>query len=246
MIVEQLPKKSEKSLTAFVLSIRTLLGPDLKSIILYGSAARGEFDPKRSDLNLLVVLNEVEYRQLSILAPFIKKWSRQRIATPLVISPQYIATALDVYPLEFLDMQAAHRVLFGDDVLAEIHPPIQSVRRQCEQEARGKLLHLREIVMETALKPRHLKQAMTLSVPSFIRIGRHILRLMDHPHIHHSQEVIEELRKIAELPLEGLEAAWRIRTGDLKPAREEIARLFETYLNDTAAITRYVDTMKVG
>ena len=246
MIVEQLPEKYEKSLTAFVLSIRTLLGSDLKSIILYGSAARGEFDPKRSDLNLLVVLNEVEYRQLSILAPFIKKWSRQRIATPLVISPQYITTALDVYPLEFLDIQAARRVLFGDDVLAEIHPPVQSVRHQCEQEARGKLLHLREIAMETGLKPRHLKQAMTLSVPSFIRIGRHILRLMDHPYIYHSPEVIEELRKTTDLPLEGLEAAWRIKIGERSPSREEIPPLFETYLNDTAAITRYVDTMKVG
>ena len=143
-------------------------------------------------------------------------------------------------------MQSARQVLFGDDVLVDIHPPVQSIRRQCEQEARGKLLHLREILMETALKPRHLKQAMILSVPSFIRIGRHVLRLMDHPHIVHTQEVIEELRKATELQLKGLETAWRIRTGAEKPTRGEIARLFETYLNDTMAITHFVDTMEVS
>jgi predicted nucleotidyltransferase len=245
MIVERLPEKFEKRLAAFVTTARDLLGSDLKSITLYGSAARGEFDTKRSDLNILLVLNEVQYRHLATLAPYIRKWSRQRIATPLVVNPQYITSALDVYPLEFLDMQSARRVLFGDDVLAEIDPPDQSVRRQCEQEARGKLLHLREIAMETALKPRHLKQAIIISVPSFIKIGRHVLRLQEHRPIVHSQDVITELRKVSELSLDGLEAAWRIKTGEQSPSRHELPSLFETYLNDVMAITRYVDTMKV-
>jgi len=246
MIVEHLPPKFEKSLNEFVLTIRSRLGDDLKSIILYGSAARGEFDTKRSDLNLLVVLNQVEFKQLATLAPLTKKWSRQRIATPLVVSPQYISSALDVFPLEFLEMQASRRVLFGDDVLVEINPPIQAVRRQCEQEARGKLLHLREIVMETALKPKHLQQAMVLSVPSFIRIGRHVLRLLEQPPKMHAKEVLAELRKATQLPLEGLEIAWNIKTGERTPSRSDITSFFETYLNDVAAITTFVDNLKVA
>ena len=245
MIVDHLPPKFEKRLSDFVLTLRNLLGADLKSIILYGSAARGEFDTRRSDLNLLVVLDRVDFHHLSVLAPHTRKWSRKRIATPLVLSPQYIATALDAYPLEFLEMQSARRVLFGEDVLADINPPLQAVRRQCEQEARGKLLHLREILLETALKPRHLKQAMILSVPSFIRIGRHILRLQGQAPKVHANEVIAELRNSTQLPLQGLEAAWNLKTGVRKPSRREIASLFETYLNDTAAITNFVDTLKV-
>jgi predicted nucleotidyltransferase len=246
MIVEHLPPKLEKNLNEFVLTVRNLLGEDLKSIILYGSAARGEFDTKRSDLNLLVVFDQVEFRHLATLAPLTKKWNRQRIATPLVVSPQYIASALDVYPLEFLDMQSARRVLFGDDVLADINPPVQAIRRQCEQEARGKLLHLREIVMETALKPKHLQQAMILSVPSFIRIGRHVLRLLEQPPKMHAKEVIDELRKATQLPLEGLEIAWNIKTGERTPSRSDITSFFETYLNDVFAITTFVDNLKVA
>ncbi|MFQ5850676.1 MAG: nucleotidyltransferase domain-containing protein [Candidatus Binatia bacterium] len=245
MIVEYLPPKFEKRLSDFVLTIRTLLGTNLKGVILYGSAARGEFDPRRSDLNLLVVLNEVDFRHLALLAPHTRKWYRKRISTPLVLSPHYISTAVDVYPLEFLEMQFARKVLFGEDVLAQINPPLQAIRRQCEQEARGKLLHLREILLETALKPRHLKQAMILSVPSFIRIGRHILRLQGQAPKVHAKEVIEALRDSTQVPLQGLEAAWSIKTGEHKPSRGEIANLFETYLNDTVTITNYVDTLKV-
>ena len=246
MIVEHLPPKLEKHLNEFVLTVRNLLGDDLKSIILYGSAARGEFDTKRSDLNLLVVFDQVGFHHLATLAPLTKKWHRQRIATPLVVSPQYISSALDVYPLEFLDMQSSRRVLFGDDVLAEINPPVQAIRRQCEQEARGKLLHLREIVMETALKPKHLQQAMILSVPSFVRIGRHVLRLLEQPPKMHAKEVIDELRKATQLPLEGLEIAWNIKTGKRTLSRSDIISFFETYLNDVFAITTFVDNLKVA
>ena len=41
MIVEKLPEKFEKSLSDFVLTVCDVLGPDLKSVTLYGSAARG-------------------------------------------------------------------------------------------------------------------------------------------------------------------------------------------------------------
>lgn len=242
---ERLPEKFEKRLSEFVGTIRDLLGDDLKGIILYGSAVRGEFDTRRSDLNLLVVLNQVDYRHLALLAPYIRKWRRQRIATPLVLSPHYISTALDAYPLEFIDMQLDRRVLFGEDVLENVNPPKQAIRRQCEQEARGKLLHLREILLETNLKPRWLRQAMTLSVPSFIRIGRHILRLQGEEPKHHGQEVIEELRRVTNLPLRGLEAAWKTKSRTLKPSRGEMAGLFETYLNDAMALTHYVDELVV-
>lgn len=246
MICEQPPPKYEKRLSEFVQTVQGLLGDDLKSVILYGSAVRGEFDTKRSNLNVLLVLSEVDYRHLSLLAPYTRKWRRHRIATPLVLSPQYISTALDAYPLEFLDMQLDRRVLFGEDFLKDINPPRQAIRRQCEQEARGKLLHLREILLETDLKPRWLRQAMVLSVQSFLRIGRHILLLQGEEPKHHSQEVIEALRRITNLPLRGLEAAWKTKSGMLKPSRGEISGLFEIYLGDAVALTRYVDALVVG
>ncbi|MFQ5684164.1 MAG: hypothetical protein ACE5HC_12925 [Candidatus Binatia bacterium] len=245
MLTDKLPPKFEKRLSEFVRTVRDLQGEDLKSIILYGSAVRGEFDTRRSKLELLLVLNEVDYRQLALLAPYTRKWHRQRIATPLVLSPKYVSTALDAYPLEFLDMQLGRRVLFGEDILKEINPPRQAIRRQCEQDVRGKLLHLREILLETHLKPRWLREAMVLSVPSFLRIGRYILLLKDEQVKPQSQEVIEALRRVSTLPLQGLEAAWKTKSGSLKPARSEIAGLFETYLNDAMALTRYVDELVI-
>lgn len=241
MIVDRLPEEFSGRLSKFVATVRGLLGENLRSVILFGSAARGEFDTRDSDLNLLLVLEAVEYRHLTLLARHTRRWRRQRIATPLVLSSHYITGATDAFPLELLDMKAHHRVLFGEDVLQNIDPPRDVIRRQCEQEARGKLLHLREILMETSLKPRWLRQAMVLSVPSFLRMGRYILCLRGEPLPGRSQEVIDGLRQTTGLPLSGLEAAWHIKSGTLKPARARVAGLFEAYLNDVTALTRHVD-----
>ena len=85
MIVEELPEKLTKRLDEFVRTVRGLLGDELKSITLYGSAARGEFDPKTSDLNVLVVVDPVEYRHLALLAPHVRRWNRWRIDTKSIL-----------------------------------------------------------------------------------------------------------------------------------------------------------------
>ncbi|NIL96533.1 MAG: hypothetical protein GTO62_05165, partial [Planctomycetales bacterium] len=114
------------------------------------------------------------------------------------------------------------RVLFGDDVLAEINPSVEAVRHQCEQQARAKLRNLNEVALKTALKPRYLRQAMVTSVPSFLKIGRHLLGLLEQPERLRAKELIAELRRVTQLPLEGLEMAWDIKTGERIPARKEI------------------------
>jgi hypothetical protein len=85
---------------------------------------------------------------------------------------------------------------------------------------------------------------MILSVPSFMRIGRHVLQYLGKTGKVHAREVIEELRYTTQLSLRGLEAAWTLKTGERKASRAEIAGLFESYLNDTADMTKFVDTMQ--
>ena len=96
-----------------------------------------------------------------------------------------------------------------------------------------------------SLQQKTLKQAMILSVPTFVRIGRHILLLKDEEQKHHAEDVIKELRRLSDLPLQGLEAAWKIKSGALKPSRREMGGFFESYLNDAVALTRYIDSLAV-
>ena len=137
---------------AFVRDMQGGWGPDLVWVILYGSAARDDFVPRRSDYNFLVVVKDVAPDRLRTLGDAAGRWRKDRVAAPVFMRPEMIPTALDSYPLEFLTMKAAYRVLHGEDPLRELSLRPEDVRLQCERELRGKLLHLRAGAIDTQSK----------------------------------------------------------------------------------------------
>jgi predicted nucleotidyltransferase len=111
--MRRLDTKTEQAIEKFAHEIQTLYGDDLVSLVLYGSAAGTDFVPDRSDLNFLVVLKCVTPEALRKAMPLVRAWHRQKIATPLFVDPEFLKNSLDVFPIEFLDMQEQHRVLAG-------------------------------------------------------------------------------------------------------------------------------------
>ena len=107
----------EKQLDEFVRRLKEAAGDNLQNVILYGSAASGEFKSEFSHLNLLCLLRETSFARLSAIAPVAGWWHRQKHPAPLVLTRQELDRSADVFAIELLDMQQHHRVLFGDDVL---------------------------------------------------------------------------------------------------------------------------------
>jgi hypothetical protein len=83
--------------------------PNIHSIHIVGSAVIPDYNEKVSDINSLVLLRDMDLRFLTFLAPLGKKYGRQRIAAPLVMTPEYVQTSLDAFPIEFLDFKLIHR-----------------------------------------------------------------------------------------------------------------------------------------
>src|ERR1022692_3333700 len=137
----------EKQLTEFARRLRQAAGENLESVILYGSAAGGEFHPEFSNVNLLCVLGETSFARLSALAPAVAWWNRHKHPAPLVLTRQELERSADVFAIEWLDMQQRHRVLFGDDPLPGLHIPMNLHRAQVEYELREKLILLRERIL---------------------------------------------------------------------------------------------------
>ena len=98
-----------------------IFGPDLLSIILYGSGARGEYIPKKSDINFLILLTENGIDHLSRAFKTVLKWHKSRVHTRRCFCLQeYIKSSLDVFPIEFLNLQAHYKVVYGEDVLKNL------------------------------------------------------------------------------------------------------------------------------
>src|SRR6266700_2244752 len=122
----------EKLLSEFVEKMRTAAGENLISVILYGSAAEGEFHPEYSDLNLLCVLRDASFASLAKIAEVVEWWRSKKHHPPLVLTPEELRTTADVFSIEFVDMKQRYRVLWGDDVLKSLDIPMHMHRSHLE------------------------------------------------------------------------------------------------------------------
>ena len=165
----------DKLINDFVSRAQQAAGPNLESIILYGSAASDSFDPEFSNINLLCLLKDTGFLALRSLSPAMDWWSRQKQVAPLIMSREELLRSADVFTIEFLDMKRHHRVLLGDDVLQALSIPMELHRVQVEYELREKLLLLRQSVLLAANKKNQLWDLLLGSVASFATLFRHAL-----------------------------------------------------------------------
>lgn len=114
------------------------------SVLLYGSAARGDWDAQRSDVNLLLVVDDASPAALARLRDAVKGWHERGFTPPLLIGRAEWHRATDVFPIELTDMQLSHRVLAGPDPLEGLVVDAEELRAALESALRGKLMRLRQ------------------------------------------------------------------------------------------------------
>ena len=177
MPVAGLDAKREADLRNFADEVKSALGTSLVGVVLYGSAAGDDWIAGSSDLNTAIALERVDVGALDRLAPLVARWRRKGFALPLVVDRDYLERACDTFPMEIEDIRRQHRVVAGSDPFAGLEPDEATLRRECEQEAFGKLLRLRAFYLEHADSKKALEQLMLESIKSFLVLLRHLLRL---------------------------------------------------------------------
>lgn len=114
------------------------------SAVLYGSAARGDYMPGRSDVNLILLIEEASPRVLQRLGGALREWRRTAQEPPLLMTRVEWTRATDVFSIEIADMQTGYKVLRGPDPIRELRVDRADLRRALEREFRGKLVRLRQ------------------------------------------------------------------------------------------------------
>jgi hypothetical protein len=157
--------------------LATALAGNLKCVALYGSAAAGDFVPGVSNYNILIVANRIDVAALNAASPAIKEWSGLGHPTPLFFTTQQLADSTDAFPLELLDIQQSRRILWGDDLLANLKADAAHLRRQVERELTGKLLKLRARYLISKHDHEAVNDLMLHSLSTFLVLFRAALRL---------------------------------------------------------------------
>jgi predicted nucleotidyltransferase len=157
--------------------VQAAFGDELVSVILYGSAVTDEFVPNRSDLNFLIVLTPEGIHRIEKIHPVYAKWRKRRVAPPHCMTKPYIADSLDSFPVEFLNMKAAYRVVLGEDALGGLVIDKKDLRLACEREVKGKLILLRQGLVRTRGRKREIEWLVRESLPAIVSIFRALLTL---------------------------------------------------------------------
>jgi len=223
--------------------LKTLCGDNLQSVLLYGSAAAGDYVEKGSDYNLLIVLNDLHPSVLSQLAKPVAAWERAGNPTPLMFTRKRLAEAADVFPIELLDMRDARKVLFGDDVIQGLEISTANLRLQVERELRSALIQLRRSYLSASSSPRRLAVLLTSSLSGVLVVFRAALRLYESPVPSEKFQSLEKLNAHVSVVVDCFRQINGVKTGVLKRKDVDASRLFEETLKSIEAVVDAVDQL---
>jgi predicted nucleotidyltransferase len=238
----KIPHKPEDIFEPFTDDYRVAFGADLESIILYGSAARGEYVPKISDINFMIMLSPEGMQRLAAAMPLVDRWSKARVATPLFLTQDYIFSSIDVFPIEFLNMKASYRLVWGKDALKNLEFDKRLVRLQAEREIKAKLLHLRERFVETGGSAKKITQLISISLPAFFSIFQAVLFLNDQQPSTKMSELLALASRSSGLNTSLFEMLAAVRNKNRKLKPDEALSLMASYLEEVHRLAMHIDS----
>lgn len=231
----------EQKLSGLVDRAKTAFGEHLVSVILYGSAAAGDYYEQASDLNILCVLSRLTPHELVQSEPVFRWWRQQHNPSPLLLTEEEVQGSSDSFPMEFHDIQEHRRILFGKDVITDLVIDRSFYRAQVEHELRAKLIRLRQKAAEMLSDATRLTKLMTDSVSTFCVLGRHALLLSGAPAKWKKVEIVAALEDSLRMPFPATNQVLALRAAQPQKAAPDAGILFGAYLREMQALVRFVD-----
>jgi predicted nucleotidyltransferase len=241
--VKKHPAAPEEIFQEYVADWQAGFGQELESIILYGSGARGEFVAGKSDINFLVILTPAGMAGLRRAVEITEKWRKLSVAVPLVLTREYMQTSLDSFPIEFLNIKRQYRLVFGEDVLRNLEISSPNLRLQLEREMKGKLLHLREGLLNQGFDREGLRNLLLSTIPIFAALFEAFLFLKNEKIPATKQEIFIEVARSANLNAGFIGSLFRLQKQESRWYREELWKLMEDYIAQIEKLTVYVDRL---
>ncbi len=239
-VIEGLPDDTQRLLRDYAKDVKRAYGDRLESLLIYGSAVRGEFLPGRSNLNLLLYLTDYHAASLADYAPIHKRWSKEQVVVPLFLNERDLRRASSIFPLEFLEIQDYHRVLGGRDPFVGFHPERRRLKDEVTQILVGNVFRLRQRYTEGGGSNDAVTILLPLAVTSTIPALRGVQRMMNWPVLSRSDAVIKDIADRLAVDLQGLQDALLLKRGQITPGPGEIPRLFDRYLHAAGVLAETV------
>jgi len=230
-----------KQLSELVEKLKAASGANLRSVVLHGSAAGGDFHPDHSDFNVVLVLERLELAELEKLNRTARWWEGKGHPAPLVFTPEELARSADVFAIELLDIKARHEVLTGEDFFTALEVPMSLHSAQVERELRTNLVRLRQHYLAGPGDRKAMLKLMTESVSSFGTLFRHALIALGETRPQHKRDAVDRLAAQLGFDPSAFQTILELRAGR-RPAKEiDVQATFRGYLEAVVRVTHEVD-----
>jgi hypothetical protein len=232
---------TDHKLDELVKKLKDAAADNLKAVILYGSAATEEFHTKHSDLNLLCLVGQADAAYIKALHDPVEWWIRRGQRPPLVFTLEELRKSSDIFTIELLDMKSRHRILYGENVLADISVPLHNHSMQVERELRTDWLRLRQAILAAPKKPKVYLELMVSSFSAFTALFRHALIALGKPPSETKREAIENIAQFAGADSAGFQTILRLREGKISAREIDVEKTLNQYFSFVEAVTEKFD-----
>ncbi len=231
------PVRSAQTLAA---DLQSIFGRRLRSVVIYGAHARPHLRPVRGPVQTAALVDDIAYADLSACAEKAGRWLEARLEVPLLLPVREFERSLDVFPLEYGDIIEHHVVVFGDDLFAGHGVDAADLRRACEVQARGHVIHLREGFLLAGHDPQAIARLVSASAGPFASLMEALTRVTGGPRDATPAMMAAHAERAAGLPATLIERLLSIEEdASIDPA--DAVQLYPPYLDLLHALVAFVD-----
>src|ERR1700750_1342979 len=238
---------AQEAFNHLVGDLKATHGDNLAAVVLYGSAASGDFVQTESDYTVLIALHHISPEDLRQAQAPAREWQRLGHPLPVYFTLSELHDAADVFPIEFHQMERARVVLYGRDPFESLTISDENLRHQTEYELRSKLIQLRRLYIPASASAERLRDLMSDSLSSFATLFAPVLLL------HHTEppalksDVAAATAQLLGLDGQVFERIFELREpgGDRTMSDRAANELFAAYMAEIARVIDAVDGLEV-
>jgi hypothetical protein len=164
-----------------------LFGPRLAAVVATGQTTSVAF------------VESVTSGDLDAAGVLVETWHKDGLDTPLVLTTSEFRRSADTFPIEYQAIVDRHAVITGRPPFTDFFVPLDHVRRACEVQAKGHLIHLRQGWLEAAADDEALAELIVRSSAPLAALLTNVARLHDPDAGRHPESALHGAR-LAGLP----------------------------------------------
>ena len=233
-----------KDLIEYIDELEDIMPQRVRAVYIYGSGARNLNKENLTNLDLVVVVDDLNGEDIFLCSKASNKWARKKKnKTPIFLDYEEWMSTADIYPLEYSEMKDCSFKVRGENILSELKINKFDLKTQCKQEARKFLMRCRNLYIQTAHLNYDLSNSLCDLVSLFMVIFRTVLRLSRIEVPKDDREIIFIVCELAKLAPEQFIYSLHCKNTNCKLAKNKAVVLLSELHDETTKLLEYIEQL---